>query len=61
MHFKQEFLYKVKDMLSFRKERQDTCQMCDNNINKLNEEIKKTGLCPLHRGVIGRELSHRVW
>ena len=41
--FRNIFNSELKDMLSFRKARQDTCQTCDNNSNKLKEQMKKTG------------------
>ena len=41
--FRNIFNSKLKDMLSFRKARQDTCQTCDNNSNKLKEQMKKSG------------------
>ncbi|HAS44388.1 MAG TPA: hypothetical protein DCS93_28175, partial [Microscillaceae bacterium] len=41
--FRNIFNSELKEMLSFRKARQDTCQTCDNNSNKLKEQMKKTG------------------
>ena len=41
--FRNVFNSELKEMLSFRKVRQDTCQTCDNNSNKLKEQMKKTG------------------
>ena len=41
--FRNIFNSKLKEMLSLRKARQDTCQTCDNYSNKLKEQMKKTG------------------
>ena len=41
--FRNVFNSELKEMLSFRKVRQDTCQTSDNNSNKLKEQMKKTG------------------
>ena len=41
--FRNIFNTELKEMLSFRKARQDTCQTCDSNFNKLREQMKKTG------------------
>jgi len=40
--FRNIFNSELKEMLSFRKARQDTCQICDNNSNKLKEQLRKT-------------------
>ena len=41
--FRNIFNSKLKEVLSFRKARQDTCQTCNNIFNKLKEQMKKTG------------------
>lgn len=41
--FRNIFNSELKEILSFRKARQDTCQTCDNYSNKLKEQMKKTG------------------
>ena len=41
--FRNIFNSELKEMLSFRKSRQDTCQTCDQNTNDVNEEKRNIG------------------